>query len=148
MSHIIKPSLLETLNIRPADNTALDGDLIEIFRGEEEFMKIGGLNQVTKRTLTSDIVSGNHYHLTKSEIIYVWRGIIIVYLKDPNKSEVFKTEVKEGQKFNLMPRIAHALYSPLEKSEIEEFANLAFDPKNPKNDIYPHKVFCLENNLP
>jgi len=148
-------NLIDTLNIRPADNVVCDGNLIEVFRGEGEFKKIGGLKQIVFHTLTSKKVGGNHYHKEKFEIIYVIEGIIDVYLRDPiqvlklGKKKIegekpgvitYKQRVFQGQKFNLVPGIAHALHSQ-GKSKIMEFTNLTFNPENQKNDVYDCEVF-------
>ena len=137
-------SLLKTLDIRPVDNIACNGKLIEVFRGGEEKKRILGQEmQETHHFFVPGKIGGNHWHREKIEIFYVALGEIEVYLDDLNGQRV-QTKIPIQTKFTLVPGIPHALTLPqgLSSAYLIEYSNLAFNPDNPKQDVYSLKD-CL-----
>jgi len=141
-----RPSLGDLLNLRLVDNTAANGRLIEVFRGEKEIeMYVGQLRQVTGHVFTQGRVGGNHFHKEKFEMFYVSGGRVMVFLKDLESGEILTQEVYLGRKFNFVPGYAHAIYNPrAETAHLIEFTNLEFDPNNPTKDLYKHLIIDSE----
>ena len=64
--------LQDTLRVREPDNVVLNWELIEIFRGTGEIDKyLHRLKQVVYHSFPMGKISGNHWHKTKYEIMFV-----------------------------------------------------------------------------
>jgi len=127
-------------------NIAKEGRLVEIARGADEVKRfrelikshIGIINGELDHELMPGEVGGNHYHKKKKEVIVYTVGEgLRVDLTDPATGKIFSTLPKIGSIFYLPPEIGHALVNT-SKSNIRfrEYSGLAFDPKNPKNDVH------------
>lgn len=141
-----RQSLSDLLNVRLVDNTAANGKLIEVFRGEKEINSyLGQLRQVTAHVFTQGRVGGNHFHKEKFEMFYVSGGRVFVFLKDLQSGEILSEEVYSGSKFNFNPGYAHAICNPhKETAHLIEFTNLPFNPNNPTRDLYKHEFIDIE----
>ncbi|MFH1710995.1 MAG: cupin domain-containing protein [Nanoarchaeota archaeon] len=139
-------SLGDLLNVRLIDNSAANGKLIEVFRGEKEIERyLGQLRQVTAHVFTQGRVGGNHFHKEKYEMFYVSGGRVLVFLKDLQSGEILTQEVYPGRKFNFLPGYAHAIHNPHQKTaHLIEFTNLPFNPNNKTKDSYVHKIIDTE----
>jgi len=90
--------------------------------------------QITGHCLLPGEVGGNHYHKRKTEIIEILEGKIDLHLKDMEPEEY-----KGERKIIIGREVVHALRNPSERdvAVFIEIATLAFNPDNPRNDVYP-----------
>jgi len=117
--------------------------------------EIGGVEQVTRHIFPHGKIGGNHYHKDKKrEIIAVMRGRIDVYdaqVLNPETGvtgDVFFFFFSEGECFELLLGEVHALHNSYEDyAEILEFSNMAFNPAEPKHDVYQVKNCLVSGKL-
>ena len=130
--------LQDTLRIRDVDNIACSENLIEVFRGSGEIERyLHRLRQITFHNFPCGKIGGNHWHKIKYEIMFLLEGSLDVYLFDSHKGEKYNVTVEQGQKFDLVPWVAHALYNPnCPPVKVLEFSNLDFNPENSEKDVY------------
>ncbi len=83
-------------------------------------------------------IRGNHYHLHKSETMYIIDGKVTLYYWLPDKSEVEETLVESGHLITIKPGLGHA-YKAINKT-------LAFEmgthPYNPADTIYDYRMMA------
>jgi quercetin dioxygenase-like cupin family protein len=86
--------------------------------------------------LPSAGVRGNHYHLNKSETLYVIFGKMKLYYWIPNESEIKETIVEGGDLITIKPNLAHA-YIAIEPTLAFEVGSL---PYNPADTVYDQRI--------
>ncbi len=137
-------SLEERIFVMPADNYVVTkgGAIMEISRGKHSLRNNNAwAEQENDAILNPGMTSGNHYHLIKREIIWLMHGPLLVYFEDIKTKEKLKIELMNGQIITLPTEVAHAFHNPNNYSAFfTEKASLAFNPNNPKNDVYPYQL--------
>jgi|GEM_PF-6125446 len=138
----LEMGLEKSLNLRQHDNSAKNGQLIELFRGFVELNSIGGLKQVIIRTLTPKGFASNRYNNKKS-IVYLAKGSLTAKLGvGDNESIVI---IQQGSKFNLIPGIKYTLKNnSSDEALFIEFANTLDE--NSANEVYERAVELFKNN--
>jgi quercetin dioxygenase-like cupin family protein len=81
-------------------------------------------------------IRGNHYHLRKSESMYVIHGKMKLFYWIPNEPEIKEIIVERGDLITIKPRLAHA-YVALEPTLAFEVGSLPFDPTD---TVYDHRL--------
>jgi mannose-6-phosphate isomerase-like protein (cupin superfamily) len=134
--------LEEILDIKPVDNVAKMGQLLELARGKSSLAEFfEGQEQITAHVLKPGEIGGNHVHERKKEIMYVISGELNVYLEDPRTKKRCVKVISAGNKFYLPPQVSHALKNESNIPAVFlETANLAFNPEQPKFDVSPYVV--------
>jgi len=143
MSQRFGNRLARLLDARPNSNTAKDGRLREVFKGDDLFKRIGRNGfQITEHIILPGEITGKHIHEIKYEVMYVSQGMITVFLKDSRTGEIYVETMPRGYLFDLPPFIAHTLYNPGRGDcRIFEFTNLIFDPKDSRRDVANYVLF-------
>ncbi len=125
-------ALMDKINMRLYANSADRGRIMEIFRGDDEFVSIlGCVKQVTLVNLMPGDKAGGHIHSVKNEILYVMNGWVKGYFCDRATGEKLSLHIGCGHKVNLLPGIEHVfLNESNEDVTLIEFSSLAFDVNN------------------
>lgn len=90
-------------------------------------------------------IRGNHYHLHKSETLYIIDGKLILYYWLPGKPEVEETLVESGHLITIKPGLGHA-YKAINKTLAFEMGTHPYDPADTVYDyqIMDEKESCAE----
>lgn len=136
--------LEESLRYRGVANMFREGRFIEALnmqRSLEDFENASKeMRQINYIRALPLEVGGNHFHRRKRETIIVLEGDLTVYLEDPVERTKFSTNVAMGKIITLQPNIAHALEAGQRGSSYLEITNMAFDPENPKKDVFDYSI--------
>ena len=98
------------------------GELAQITNGES-FSFLAYIEFI----LDAEKRRGNHYHETKTEILYIISGKLQAHYYDIDTGESMKVILQAGDLVAIEPRCAHA-YVPLERSQAVELSATAYDP--------------------
>ncbi|MCE3231178.1 MAG: hypothetical protein K0R52_1106 [Alphaproteobacteria bacterium] len=81
-------------------------------------------------------IRGNHYHLSKSETLYIIDGKMTLYYWEPDKPEIKEIIVESGHLITIKASLGHA-YKAIEPT-------LAFEmgthPYNPADTVYDYRI--------
>lgn len=146
----IQQDLFNSLDIRNADNlvTLLSGGrIIEVCRGLKKLSsKIRSLDQITLHEIAAGIVTANHCHQIKYEVMLAFEPLE-VFLKNLDFGNTIRVQIGKFQMFDLPPGIAHAIYNPHPVGVyMLELTNLEFDPKEQLKDLT--KLCVADLSLP
>jgi uncharacterized RmlC-like cupin family protein len=114
--------------------------LLEGIRGSEELERIAReihrIEQVTVHLFAPGKIGGNHLHRHKREIL-IASGDLTVYLHDPVKNVSYSEVIPAGHRFEMVPWVGHASYNAGNEPLVAvEFANMSFNPADPRRDVY------------
>jgi mannose-6-phosphate isomerase-like protein (cupin superfamily) len=102
--------------------TTAAGEIAQLVSGEE-FRYLAYLEFLHK----PDVARGNHYHLHKTESLYVLHGRLRTVFKDIETDEMQTVELQPGDIATIQPGCAH-VFVPLEYTHALEFSPQPFDP--------------------
>ncbi len=88
-------------------------------------------------------IRGNHYHLRKSETLYVIDGKMILSYWLPGKPDVEETLVESGHLITIKPGLGHA-YKAINKTLAFEMGTHPYDPAD---TIYDYRITDEEQPL-
>jgi len=109
------------------------GEMAQIInRKDDSFRQIVYWDIDSPRT---GVDRGHHYHLKKSDRLYVISGEVELLLEDPQTGEKNKAHLKTGDRVLIAPGVAHAVRS-LTYAQVLEYAPAPYDPA----DTYPYKL--------
>ena len=109
------------------------GEMAQIINREDDsFRQIVYWDIDSPRT---GVDRGHHYHLTKTDRLYVISGEVELLLEDPQTGEKTTAKLKTGDRVLIAPGIAHAVRS-LTYAQVLEYAPDPYDPA----DTYPYKL--------
>jgi len=112
------------------------GWLVEMLKRNEIRQDI---KQIYVATIKPGCIRGNHYHLKKTEWLFISKGKANIYLEDikTQKKICLKLSSKRPKVITTPPKIAHAVKnSGKEIVYLVSAQNTIYNPKNP--DSYPH----------
>jgi len=81
-------------------------------------------------------IRGNHYHLTKSETMYIIQGKMKLYYWLPGQPDIEEIVVETGHLITLKPNLGHA-YQALEYTLAFEMGTHPYDPTD---TVYEQKT--------
>jgi len=109
------------------------GEMAQIVnRREESFRQIVYWDIDSART---GVDRGHHYHLRKTDRLYVISGEVELLLEDPQTGEREAAVLKAGDRVQILPGVAHAVRSRM-RSQVLEYGPDPYDPA----DTYPHRI--------
>lgn len=88
-------------------------------------------------------IRGNHYHLQKSETLYVIDGKLMLYYWLPGKPDVEETLVESGHLVTIKPGLGHA-YKAINKTLAFEMGTHPYDQAE---TIYDYRIKYEEQPL-
>jgi len=78
---------------------------------------------------------GHHYHLRKTDRMYVIAGEVELLLEDPRTGARDTVVLRAGERVRILPGVAHAVRSRI-RSQVLEYSPDPYDPA----DTYPHRM--------
>lgn len=81
-------------------------------------------------------IRGNHYHLHKSETLYVIDGKMMLYYWFPGETDIGEVLLEKGHLVTIKPKLAHA-YKAIEKTLAFEMGTHPYDPAD---TIYDYRI--------
>lgn len=78
---------------------------------------------------------GNHYHLDKTEVLYVISGRLQAAYQDLDSGERIDLVLEAGDQVRVRPRLVHA-YLALAATQVVEVATRPYA----QSDVYPHAL--------
>ena len=117
------------------------GRLVEMLKRNELKEDI---KQVYVATIKPGHVRGNHYHLKRTEWLFIINGKAELYLEDIKTKEkiCLKISSKKPKVITIFPKIAHAVKNPSKEIiYLVSAQNTIYNPKNP--DTYEYQIIAL-----
>ncbi|HOF04458.1 MAG TPA: hypothetical protein PLH54_02460 [Syntrophales bacterium] len=109
------------------------GEMAQIVnRREDAFRQIVYWDIDSTRT---GVDRGHHYHLRKTDRMYVLSGEVELLLEDPRTGARGLAVLRAGDRVEILPGVAHAVRSRV-RSQVLEYSPDPYDPA----DTYPHRV--------
>ena len=133
--------ITKKLTIEKLSAAGDDQDERRIFSSKGEMAQIlNRVNEAFRHLVYWDLAPGgqergHHYHLSKTENVYILTGELELLLEDLESGVHEKVLVQAGDRLTIGPNLAHA-YRSRKYSQVLEYAPGTYDPA----DTIPHKM--------